>query len=76
MAFGLLTTMFCIFYTPLSVGINKVGDVVEACARLQNFIVTQQSEVLDPIVDPTAPSDYDPALGYVPAEPEDPAVLQ
>lgn len=80
MAFGLLTTKFRVFRSPLSVGINKVGQVVEVCARLHNFIITQQSEVLDPIVDPlhipNPPPDYNPALGYAPAEPEDPAVLQ
>ena len=44
MAFGQLTTQWRILRSPLTTSLETAGKVVECCARLQNFCITQDHD--------------------------------
>jgi hypothetical protein len=73
MAFGLLTTKWRVFRRPMDIRIENVSKVVEACARLHNFIITNDTseEFADNMIDPFPVPDNSRVtlpvgLGYMP----------
>jgi DDE superfamily endonuclease len=74
MAFGRLTTKWRILRSPFEIDLCRVGQVMEVCARLHNFIITRQDpdgilhsvNRIDPVNHPLVRSD----LGYLPSDKE------
>ena len=72
MAFGRLTTKFRIFRAPLEVNLDNVGNVVEVCARLHNFVINEQNENGDSLqIDPFEHRGVPGSLGYMPSDLDD-----
>jgi hypothetical protein len=79
MAFGLLTTKWRIFRRPLEGTLENQAKIIETCARLHNFVITEDTEdTFDGIqvchIDPL-PTHDEEGRGYWPIVPEDPSLM-
>ena len=76
MSFGLNTTKFRIFRSPMQLSLKNVSKVVEVCARLHNFIIDQQrpdllSEPIERYTGVENMTEEEELAGYVPGEPDE-----